>query len=47
MVTFIPPYIGEELKSNAEKKMYDVLQQLDMEMPMSFILQDFQSEIVK
>ena len=30
MVTFIPPYMGEEIKSNAEKKMYDVLQQLDM-----------------
>lgn len=31
MVTFIPPYMGEEIKSNAEKKMYDVLQNLDME----------------
>lgn len=31
MVTFIPPYMGEEIKSNAEKKMYDVLQKLDME----------------
>jgi len=31
MVTFIPPYMGEEIKSNAEKKMYDVLQQLDIE----------------
>ena len=31
MVTFIPPYMGEEIKSNAEKKMYNVLQQLDME----------------
>lgn len=30
MVTFIPPYMGEEIKSNAERKMYDVLQQLDM-----------------
>ena len=30
MVTFIPPYMGEEIKSNAEKKMYDVLQELDM-----------------
>lgn len=30
MVTFIPPYMGEEIKSNAEKKMYDVLQLLDM-----------------
>ena len=26
MVTFIPPYMGEEIKSNAERKMYDVLQ---------------------
>ena len=31
MVTFIPPYMGEEIKSNAEKKMYDVLQELHME----------------
>lgn len=31
MVTFIPPYMGEEIKSNAEKKMYDALQKLDME----------------
>lgn len=31
MVTFIPPYMGEEIKSNAEKKMYDVLQNLEME----------------
>ena len=31
MVTFIPPYMGEEIKSNAEKKMYDVLQELEME----------------
>lgn len=30
MATFIPPYLGEEIKSNAEKKMYDVLQQLNM-----------------
>lgn len=30
MTTFIPPYMGEEIKSNAEKKMYDVLQKLDM-----------------
>ena len=28
MVTFIPPYMGEEIKSNAERKMYDVLQEL-------------------
>ena len=31
MATFIPPYMGEEIKSNAEKKMYDVLQNLNME----------------
>ena len=31
MVTFIPPYMGEEIKSNAEKKIYDVLQELNME----------------
>ena len=31
MVTFIPPYMGEEIKSNAEKRMYDVLQELEME----------------
>ena len=31
MVTFIPPYMGEEIKSNAEKKMYDVLRELNME----------------
>ena len=31
MVTFIPPYMGEEIKSNAEKKMYDVLQELNIE----------------
>ena len=31
MVTFILPYMGEEIKSNAEKKMYDVLQELNME----------------
>lgn len=30
MVTFIPPYLGEEIKSSAEKKMYDVLQELDL-----------------
>lgn len=30
MITFIPPYMGEEIKSNAEKKMYDVLQELNM-----------------
>ena len=29
MVTFIPPYMGEDIKSNAEKKMYDVLQDLE------------------
>lgn len=31
MVTFIPPYMGEEIKSNAEKKMYDVLKELEMD----------------
>lgn len=30
MVTFIPPYLGEEIKSNAEKKMYDVLRIMDL-----------------
>lgn len=30
MTIFIPPYMGEEIKSNAEKKMYDVLQKLNM-----------------
>lgn len=30
MPTFIPPYLGEEIKSNAEKKMYDILQQLNI-----------------
>lgn len=30
MPTFIPPYLGEEIKSNAEKKMYNVLQELDL-----------------
>ena len=30
MVTFIPPYMGEEIKSSAEKKMFEVLQNLDM-----------------
>ena len=30
MVTFIPPYLGEEIKSNAEKKMYDVLQEMNL-----------------
>lgn len=31
MVTFIPPYMGEEIKSNAEKKMYNILQRLNMD----------------
>lgn len=31
MITFIPPYMGEDIKSNAEKKMYDILQELDIE----------------
>lgn len=30
MVTFIPPYMGEEIKSNAERKMYGVLQELNL-----------------
>lgn len=30
MVTFIPPFLGEEIKSNAERKLYDVLQLLEM-----------------
>ena len=30
MVTFIPPFMGEEIKSNAERKMYDVLQELNL-----------------
>ncbi len=30
MVTFIPPFMGEEIKSNAERKMYDVLQGLNL-----------------
>lgn len=30
MVTFIPPYLGEEIKSNAEKKMFDVLQGMEL-----------------
>lgn len=30
MVTFIPPFMGEEIKSNAERKMYDVLQKLNL-----------------
>ncbi len=31
MVTFIPPYMGEEIKSSAEKKMFDVLRELDLD----------------
>ncbi len=31
MATFIPPYMGEKIKSNAEKKMYDVLQELHLD----------------
>ena len=31
MVKFIPPYIGEEVKSNAEKQMYEILQELNLE----------------
>lgn len=30
MPTFIPPYLGEEVKSNAEKKIFEVLQELDL-----------------
>ena len=30
MVTFIPPYFGEEIKSDAERKMFDVLQNLEL-----------------
>lgn len=30
MTKFIPPYMGEEIKSNAEKKIYDVLQDLEL-----------------
>lgn len=30
MVTFILPFMGEEIKSNAERKMFDVLQELDL-----------------
>ncbi|MCD8326046.1 MAG: NERD domain-containing protein [Lachnospiraceae bacterium] len=28
MVTFIPPYLGQEIKSTAERKIYEVLQNL-------------------
>lgn len=31
MVTFIPPYLGEEVKSNAERKAFDILQRLNIE----------------
>lgn len=31
MVTFIPPYFGQEINSNAERKICKVLQDLDME----------------
>lgn len=30
MVAFIPPYCGDEVKSNAEKKMFEVLQNLNI-----------------
>lgn len=30
MVTFIPPYCGEAIKSSAEKKMFNILQKLDL-----------------
>ena len=29
MVTFIPPYMGEEIKSNAEKKLFYKLQDME------------------
>ena len=30
MVSFIPPYYGDEVKSNAEKKMFEILQDLNV-----------------
>lgn len=30
MPIFIPPYMGEEIKSNAEKKMFEILQDLNL-----------------
>ena len=30
MVTFVPPYLGEYIKSNAEKKMYNALQNISL-----------------
>jgi len=30
MLTFIPPYCGEEVKSNAEKKVFEILKNLDI-----------------
>lgn len=30
MTTFIPPYLGEEIKSKAEKKMFNILRNLDL-----------------
>lgn len=30
MPTFIPPYFGEEIKSNAEKKMFTILKELEL-----------------
>lgn len=30
MVTFIPPFMGKEIKSNAERKMFDILQELKL-----------------
>ena len=30
MPEFIPPYMGEEVKSNAERKVFDLLKGLDM-----------------
>lgn len=31
MVTFIPPYLGEEVKSNAERKVFEILQDIKMD----------------
>lgn len=31
MVTFIPPYIGQKIKSNAERKMFDTFKDLNLE----------------
>ena len=31
MVTFIPPYFGQEIKSNAEKKVFRILKDEDLD----------------